>query len=298
MKSNQKIKELLLAFLDNKKSSQANIAKKIGVSNTTLSMYLQDKYNGDVLTLETKLKQFLDREKNRKLSNEFVFVDTSLSQKIQQSCSFAFDTQDIVLIIGGSGVGKTAALKSFTEKTKSVIYIECDLSFTPKNILLEIAQQLKLDLEKIGKNLFALNDAILKDLKDRDVLLIFDEAELLSYKSLETIRRIHDKSETAIVLAGMPKLKTNLRGKKGDFLQLFSRIGIAVDVGNEVSEADLGKVIAEQGEFSKFAEDLKKLAKGNLRRLTKILKGSKQLLKKGEKLDAETLKTYSSFLIS
>lgn len=298
MKSNQKIKEQLLSFLDNKKSSQANIAKKIGVSNTTLSMYLQDKYNGDVLTLETKLKQFLDREKNRKLSNEFVFVDTSLSQKIQQSCSFAFDTQDIVLIIGGSGVGKTAALKSFTEKTKSVIYIECDLSFTPKNILLEIAQQLKLDLEKIGKNLFALNDAILKDLKDRDVLLIFDEAELLSYKSLETIRRIHDKSETAIVLAGMPKLKTNLRGKKGDFLQLFSRIGIAVDVGNEVSEADLGKVIAEQGEFSKFAEDLKKLAKGNLRRLTKILKGSKQLLKKGEKLDAETLKTYSSFLIS
>ena len=298
MKTNKIIQEAVLAFIEKNNLTQATVAKRVNVSKTTLSMYLQGSYAGDVLLLETKLKQFLEREKNRKQSNDFVFVETSLSQKIQQSCSFAFDTQDIVLIIGASGVGKTAALKKFKEKTKSVIYIECDLSFTPKNILLEIAQQLKLDLEKTGKNLFALNDAILKDLKDRDVLLIFDEAELLSYKSLETIRRIHDKSETAIVLAGMPKLRANLRGKKGDFFYFFSRIGIAVDVGSEVSEADLGKVIAEQGEFSNFAEDLKKLAKGNLRRLTKILKGSRQLLKKGEKLDSDTLKTYASFLIS
>lgn len=293
----KKIKEILAEFLKQNDVSQSSIAKKINVSTATLSQYLQGKYNGDVKTLETKIKQFLDREKSRKQTKDFVFIDTSLSQKIQQSCNFAFDTQDMILIVGGSGVGKTEALKQFARKTEAAIYIECDLTLSPKNILQEIAQQLNIDLEKI-KNIFALNSAVLKELNNRDVLLIFDEAELLSYKTLETIRRIHDKSGTAVVLAGMPKLRANLKGKKGDFLQLFSRIGIVIDVGSEVPQADLEKVISGQDDFASFSKELSSLAQGNLRRLTKIAKGCRKLLQKGESLNEELFKTYASFLLN
>lgn len=296
MKTN-KTQKMLAEFLEQNDVSQASVAKKINVSTTALSQFMSGIYKGDVKTLENKLTQFLEREFSRKQSTGFKFVETSLSQKIQNGCSFAFDTQDMILIVGASGVGKTEALKQYAAKTEAAIYIECDFSFSPKNILQEIATQLKLDLGKI-KNFFALNSAVLKELSNRDVLLIFDEAELLTYKTLETIRRIHDKTGSAVVLAGMPKLRANLRGKKGDFLQLFSRIGIAVDVGNEVPEADLETVILGQSEFAPFVKELKTLANGNLRRLTKIVKGSKKLMQKGEKLNKELFNSYASFLIT
>lgn len=289
------IKNQLADFLKSSELSQSNIAKKLGISSATLSQYMQGKYAGAVKTLEKRIKEFLEREENRLKTATLSFVETKTSQKIKQSCQLAFDTQDLVLIIGASGIGKTVSLKDYAQKTENAIYLECDLSHTPKNMLLEIAEKMKIVLEK--KDFHSITNAVVKHLSSSDSLLIFDEAELLPHKTLETIRRLHDKSEAAIVLAGMPNLKSNLRGKKGEHQQLFSRIGLVVDCGKTSSNEDLEKIITSNQELIPLKDDLITLAKNNARRLSKIVRGASRLLKSGEKLNSDILKSFSSLLM-
>ena len=295
MKINKEIQEQLVNFIDNSTLSQSAIAKKMAVSPTTISLYLQSKYNGDNSVLEKKIKEFLEREAQRQKAKKFSFVQTIASKKIMNGCQLAFDTQDIVLIVGNAGLGKTISLKNYASNTEATTYIECDLTHTPKSILQEIAEQKKLVLEK--KDFHSVNKAVVKALSSSDELIIFDEAELLSYKSLEVIRRLHDKTEAAIVLAGLPSLKNNLRGKKGENKQLFSRIGLVVDIGNELSKEDLTKIINSQEDLKPFVEDLIALSKGNPRRLNKIVKGAFRLLNKGEVLTKASFQNYSSLLL-
>ncbi|CRL44634.1 hypothetical protein SGGMMB4_01839 [Sodalis glossinidius str. 'morsitans'] len=64
-------------------------------------------------------------------------------------------------------------------------------------------------------------------MRDKHWLVLVDEAELLPYRALEVLRRIHDSFGVAIVLAGMPRLLLNLKGSRGEYAQLYSIAGWA-----------------------------------------------------------------------
>jgi len=76
-----------------------------------------------------------------------------------------------------------------------------------------------------------LNEIILR-LKDSGRLIIVNQAEYLSQLSLELLRTIHDEAKIGLLLVGMPKLYFNLKGKKSEFRQLFTRIGYKVKLEN------------------------------------------------------------------
>ncbi len=59
---------------------------------------------------------------------------------------------------------------------------------------------------------------------------MIDEAELLSTRSLEFIRRIHDLASVGVVLAGMPRLLVNLKGKNNELAQLYIASRFACDL--------------------------------------------------------------------
>ena len=292
---NKQLSEKLAAYISQASASQRTLSSKLGVSSATLNLYLKGKYQGDIKLLEKKIKEFLERESSRNQVIKIARAETTILKHIQQSCKFAFDTQDIVLVIGGSGLGKTFALKDFAEKNEAVLFFDCDFSHSPKNILLDIAKKLKLNTEK--RDFASLNSLVSKHLSEQDCLLIFDEAELLPYKSLETIRRLHDKSGVAVVLAGMPKLRANLRGAKGEFKQLYSRIGLMVEVGEKLTNEDLTKIILAQGIPESLVNFLVNHSKGSARRLSKILKGSFNLAKEGEDISEQLISNYSSLLM-
>lgn len=64
----------------------------------------------------------------------------------------------------------------------------------------------------------------MRELRDSGRLLMVDEAELLLYRALEVLRRLHDKAGIGIVLAGMPRLLINLKGRRGEFAQLLPAV--------------------------------------------------------------------------
>ncbi|EOF6267776.1 AAA family ATPase, partial [Salmonella enterica] len=69
-------------------------------------------------------------------------------------------------------------------------------------------------------------------------VILVDEAELLPYRALEVLRRIHDRSGVALVLAGMPRLLVNLKGSRGEYAQLYSRVGMALDIEAHKAESE------------------------------------------------------------
>lgn len=121
--------------------------------------------------------------------------------------------------------------------------------------------------------------AIVEKLKNSERLIIIDEAELLSYKCLEVIRRIHDMAGVGVVLAGMPRLRANLRGKRGEYKQLYSRVGFACDIKDRLPDEDVVMLVSAVFGNDEYADELVKASGGNARRLNKILRGVNRLVK-------------------
>lgn len=128
---------------------------------------------------------------------------------------------------------------------------------------------------------------------------MIDEAELLSTRSLEFIRRIHDLTGVGVVLAGMPRLLVNLKGKNNELAQLYSRVGFACDLGNALSEEDLGLLAESALGTNEFNAPLIKACKGNARRLSKLMRGVVRSSEINQTpISKDLVEQYSKMLIS
>ncbi|MGL9774989.1 MAG: hypothetical protein ACR5LG_16235 [Sodalis sp. (in: enterobacteria)] len=81
-----------------------------------------------------------------------------------------------------------------------------------------------------------------KGLRDKNWLVLVEEAELLPYKALEVLRRIHDRSGVAIVLAGMA-LDLASRRKESEAEDFSAILGSLLSNG-EVSDKPLVRGVA------------------------------------------------------
>jgi len=66
---------------------------------------------------------------------------------------------------------------------------------------------------------------------------------LLNHKALELLRRLYDKAEIGIILAGMPQLIENIRGIRSEFPQLYTRVGASMKLGLN-SQSDTHAIVS------------------------------------------------------
>lgn len=262
----------LRQFMDTHSMGQKQVANAFGVSVATISQYLAGKYNGVVDVLDRKVEELLERQKAKVIESRYnaQFVPTLAAKRGLEVIKFAHVEVDINVIYGAAGLGKTQMLKEYARKNSSAVLIEVDPSYSPKVLLRKIA-------EAIGANARGVNNELLENiinkLKGSERVLLIDEAELLSTRSLEFLRRIHDLAGIGVVLAGMPRLLVNLKGKNNDLAQLFSRVGFACDLGNALTEDDLRLIAKSALGTDEFNTDFIKASKGNARRLSKLIRG-------------------------
>jgi DNA transposition AAA+ family ATPase len=132
----------------------------------------------------------------------------------------------------------------------------------------------------------------------------------LPYRALEVLRRIHDRSGVAIVLAGMPRLLINLKGSRGEFAQLYSRVGMALDldVHKGKSEVDdfntiLASLLPSDGgqdcvTAPGIADAFLRHSKGNYRRMFKLARGVVRASAIGNQgVSLKLIETYAQMLI-
>ncbi|HCN5005378.1 TPA: ATPase, partial [Escherichia coli] len=102
------------------------------------------------------------------------------------------------------------------------------------------------------------------------------EAELLPYRALEVLRRLHDKAGIGVVLAGMPRLLINLKGRRGEFAQLYSRVALALNLGDTLAQEDFNQIatgLMPEAAEPEISEALYARSLGNARRLFKLARG-------------------------
>lgn len=264
----------LSAYMQDTGLSQAAVARALGVSGAAVSTYLKGKYAGDVAEFESKITGFLalQAERARGIQNGLKYVQTTTANQMYLLIRMAHTECEPVALYGGAGLGKTAALKEYAKNNKDSVLIETDPSFTARVLVVEIAKEIGVGVSGSLNDILA--DIVAK-LKGSGRVLLIDEAELLPLRALEVVRRIHDKAGVGVVLAGMPRLLQNLMGRRGELKQLYSRMAYGLPLGEAVADADLNEIVkanAPQWKDDVVAK-LVVMAKGNVRRLTKLING-------------------------
>ncbi len=261
---------ILKAHIASTGMSQKQVGTQLGKSAAVVNQYLKGTYKGDVEGVDKAVAELAKREQGKSTELSKAFIETTTAIRTMQCCQLAHQNHDMQIVIGDAGLGKTMALKEYTKRKSNVIMIEVDPTFSSKVLLAEICQELGIIA---GRNNNAMMKAIIDKLDGSDRLLIVDEAELLTLNSLEILRRIHDKADIGIVLAGMPRLRANLRGARGQYKQIFSRIGDFHDLKMRLPVEDIAMFCESALGTSEFNETLNKVSQGNARRLNKLLRG-------------------------
>lgn len=291
------MKEKLQQYMQQNEMTQTQVAKAIGKSTAVINQYLKGTYKGKTEEIDEAVARLIGRHKDKIVERKFKsdFVATLAAERCLDAIHIAHVEGDIAVIIGAAGLGKTQALKQYVKLNPETIFVEVEPSCSTKVLLRHLCSQL--GLNETGQN-HELFDRVISKLSE-ERLIIVDEAELLSTKSLEHIRRIHDLTGCGVVLAGMPRLLMNLKGKYGELAQLYSRVGIACDLGNSLIAEDIS-LLAEKGlGTGEFNDLLYNVSKGNARRLNKLMRGVIRVAEMhGRPISAELINRYADMLIN
>lgn len=281
--------------------SQTQVARAMGKSPAVINQYLQGKYAGDVRSIDELARSFIaretDKEKSRRITSRF--IQTVTSRKGIEVIRLAHLDGDLNVIYGAAGLGKTMILREYAAQHRDALLIEADPGYTARVVLEELCSLL--GLSKRG-NMHELSEACISALRDSGRLLMVDEAENLPYRALETLRRIHDKSGIGLVLAGMPRLIINLKGKRGEYQQLYSRVGLALNIGDSLPQADICDIaisMLPDAAGTDVSEALFKASHGNARRLFKLVRGvSRHSEISGHAVSAGAVRKFAEMLIN
>lgn len=280
--------------------SQPQVARAMGISPATINQFLKGKYAGDNDKVSALVESFArrEREKLRAKRIHANFVETEISLKGLQVVSYAHEEGEICVLSGAAGLGKTMILQEYARRDQGVILIEADPGYTARVLLDEICR--RLGIKKSG-NIHDLCEECVKALKGSTRLLMIDEAELLPYRALEVLRRLHDKTGIGIVLAGMPRLIVNLKGNRGEYAQLYSRVALALSLDDALTREDfdpLARNMMTEANDQTICDTLYREASGNARRLFKLVKGTYSMCRNSEKpVSVKAIEKFSKMLI-
>ncbi|MGY3873459.1 AAA family ATPase [Aeromonas dhakensis] len=224
--SNQEVVARVKALLEQSIVTQAQIAKEIGVSGSTVNQLLNGNYKADPTAMLQKLANWLTaREQRADAPRDPGFVMTETARQINADMGYALTTQSIVIIHGISGVGKTTALREFQRKHNNVWVITTSPSrATMTECMYELAMEL--NMENAPRLRGPLARALRRRLRNTKGLIVVDEADHLDRATLEELRILVEEVEIGLVLVGNSRVYTQLTGgpRSEDFARLFSRI--------------------------------------------------------------------------
>lgn len=256
--------------------TQKKAATMIGIGEAVLNQWLQDKYNGSVDTINTKVTKWLRGRGERVSMAQLIpaspdFYQSETAQKIVTHLKLAHTMQDMLAVFGLPGVGKTSAIRYYQRGTVNVWVTTLSPAVTGViPVLQEIAETLGSEGTGKGHGARRILSGINNKLRNTNGLLIIDEAHHMASAALDAVRSLHDSTGIAIALIGGPELQTKIQALP----QFHSRLGLRLFV-TQVLAKDIAALLDAWGisnrEIRKYLTDLSKRP-GALRGVTKVIK--------------------------
>ena len=224
--------------MDSAGLSIAQASREIGegVSHATLSRWLRGTYTGDVPAVTARIDAWLlTRREGDALSLAEAgldrYAETAAATVIDETLAYAHSSKDIVLIHGPSGRGKTRAAEHYRATHSSVFYMPATRAMVTMVGLLSCLG------EAIGAypaSVSAINweRAIIDRLRERNPLVIIDEAHHLRDALLDELRCIRDIAGCGLALIGNDAVLMCLRRCP----QILGRTGIRLNLSHLAAE--------------------------------------------------------------
>lgn len=208
--------------------TKQELGLRTGLSRTAISQYLNGKYQSDTSAIEKKLEQFLEKA-YKSLGREASTASCESTAKTVDTRKDVYSSNDYVntiglckacqedmavgLVVGRSGYGKTHTLKTYA-KLPRVAYVECDDTMGCKDLVEDIEKALGIPSSygTIHRRVKCISEFLNVN---QGYLLIIDEADKLiskyTQKKMEILRFIMDQSEAGLVIAGEPRLESEIK---------------------------------------------------------------------------------------
>ena len=172
----------------------------------------------------------------------------------------------IGLIYGEAGLGKTKTALYLSIKF-DVIYLRATNSMTPKWLLEELAGELDEIPRFYTADIFR---QCVNALKSKPQMILVDEIDYLlaDFKTIETLRDLHDKTGVPIILVGMNLAKHKLK----KHTHLFDRISEIYHF-EEFNLEDIKQIVSELSEIEMQNDAIKVIHKKatKFRQLVRII---------------------------
>lgn len=199
-----------------------------GVSSTVISQLGSGKYKGNEDNMYEKLEAYFKaRESSTELNiGNDDYVPTSISENVYAIIKNCQLKGGLAIACGDAGVGKTRAAQKFVADNPNL-----SMLITINPCLKGSRSVLKLLCDRLSVNERTLDEmwlGIANKLRDK-MVLIFDEAQHLPIKTIESLRAFSDyftdKGQTlGIVFIGNMEAVHNFNGnRRADFAQIVNR---------------------------------------------------------------------------
>lgn len=207
--------------------SQTKLSELVGISSGSISQLRNKKYPADPQQLFRILENYFGvKESARFTYSEIEYADTSISSEVYDIIRICQVKGGLAVACGDAGIGKTKAARKFIKDhvTNSVLITVNPCITAIKPLLEVIADRIGAAAEKSRDKLW---QSIAGKLSD-GMVLIFDEAQHLSYKTIEVLRSFsdyfNDKGQTlGICFIGNTDTVSRLGSKRAEFAQISNR---------------------------------------------------------------------------
>ena len=275
-------RERLAAYRDQEGHSNSTIARELGVSPATVSLYISGKYRGNTEQLDEKAENILRNAPIRKIVAADIF-ETGVTSAIGGAITTILKTNDFAIIHGPAGIGKTCGAANYVAANPTAIFVTlyqdcCNAHYLQKEIFEFVKSRA---FKGSGKNR---TEWIFDRLKASNRLIIIDNGQRATKAARKWLFDLHDKTGCPIVLLGNPEIIDAI--KEND--QQFSRIGLCPEVSLDKDEIPAVAKLILQQMCPKLATELLPYAvavashRGHLRALAKQIKLTLNFMARGE----------------
>jgi DNA transposition AAA+ family ATPase len=250
-----KERQLLWKLLYEEGAKQDDVAKSINKSRTAVSLYARG-VSPDRAEFRPKVREYLksikywqeDVKEVEDQQGDFVvdpaeigFIETDDYRRVTGVCEMSSHHREFGIVIGAPGTGKTCSMEKYLENNPKSVLVTCDEMSTIKSVLIDTADAIGVPAWGSAATIAR---RIIRELRNRPRLLIFDEADMLKRTSLlEALRGIYDKARTVgVVLCGNQTLAQRIMEiaeDRPELARIRDRVGIYVRLqGLSAEEAE------------------------------------------------------------
>lgn len=242
----------LKEFMELSGKSQRQISKETGLSTSVISQFLEGTYTGNNEKVNQTIKRHLavSKERLNRVQTTVFYEGLYNTKNVLFACAYAHRHNDIALVSGDAGAGKTTALEHYTKNNTGVIMVTADSCTTSATAILRVIA------DKVGKQTnyrkSLLMQELINQLDGTNRLIIIDEADHLTLQALQAVRNLNDRAKVGIVLSGNDKIyRQMLIGQKGqEFDQIRTRISVRKRVINDYTPEEIRNIFPALDERS------------------------------------------------